>query len=100
MANRSLRIRGNPLSSTEYQLDYLSKGLFKESILPYFDIKLKECGVDNLSPKNLEILQLNLGYMCNQVCSHCHVDAGPDRKEVMSREILEKSMEILRQNSI
>lgn len=100
MANRSLRIRGNPLSSTEYQLDYLSKGLFKESILPCFDIKLKECGVDNLSPKNLEILQLNLGYMCNQVCSHCHVDAGPDRKEVMSREILEKSLEILKQNSI
>ena len=56
--------------------------------------------MDYLSPKNLEILQLNLGYMCNQVCSHCHVDAGPDRKEMMSREILEKSIEILQKTSI
>ena len=40
-------------------------------------------------PKKLEILQINLGYMCNQVCSHCHVDAGPDRKEIMTKETMD-----------
>lgn len=34
----------------------------------------------------LEILQLNLGYLCNQQCLHCHVDASPRRKEIMTRE--------------
>lgn len=39
--------------------------------------------------KDLEILQVNLGYKCNQRCLHCHVNAGPNRKEMMSREILD-----------
>jgi len=34
----------------------------------------------------LEILQVNLGYKCNQSCVHCHVNAGPTRTEMMSRE--------------
>jgi radical SAM/Cys-rich protein len=37
----------------------------------------------------LETLQVNLGYRCNQRCSHCHVNAGPDRKEVMERSTIE-----------
>ncbi len=100
MAIKSLKIRRNPLSSPDYQIDYLSKGIFKDSSLPSFREKIKQNNLDYLLPKRLEILQLNLGYMCNQVCSHCHVDAGPDRKEMMSREILEKSIEILKQTSI
>ena len=36
----------------------------------------------------LETLQVNLGYRCNQQCVHCHVNAGPDRKEVMGLSIL------------
>ncbi|MDQ6968237.1 MAG: radical SAM protein, partial [Mariprofundaceae bacterium] len=31
----------------------------------------------------LTTLQVNLGYLCNQTCVHCHVDAGPRRKEIM-----------------
>ena len=34
----------------------------------------------------LETLQVNLGYRCNQACTHCHVDAGPKRTEMMSEE--------------
>ena len=100
MATKSLKIRRNPLSSTDYQIDFLSKGIFEDGSFPSFEEKIKQNDLDYLSPKDLEILQLNLGYMCNQVCSHCHVDAGPDRKEMMSREILEKSIEILQQTSI
>ena len=34
----------------------------------------------------LETLQVNLGYLCNQSCLHCHVNAGPTRKENMRQE--------------
>lgn len=40
--------------------------------------------------KPLEILQINLGYRCNLSCVHCHVNAGPKRTEMMSRETLEQ----------
>ncbi len=39
--------------------------------------------------RKLSTLQVNLGYKCNQSCSHCHVDAGPSRKEMMSSENIE-----------
>ena len=34
----------------------------------------------------VETLQINLGYLCNQSCTHCHVDAGPNRTEMMTAE--------------
>jgi len=40
--------------------------------------------------KPLEILQVNLGYLCNLSCVHCHVNAGPKRTELMSLETLEQ----------
>ena len=40
--------------------------------------------------KSLEVLQLNLGYLCNLSCVHCHVNAGPKRTELMSRETIEQ----------
>lgn len=40
----------------------------------------------------VEVLQLNLGRLCNQTCRHCHVDAGPDRVEVMSRATMEQAL--------
>jgi radical SAM/Cys-rich protein len=36
--------------------------------------------------RRLEILQVNVGYVCNQTCLHCHVNAGPTRTESMTRE--------------
>lgn len=38
----------------------------------------------------LEILQVNLGYLCNQSCLHCHVNAGPKRKELMQRDTIDQ----------
>lgn len=40
----------------------------------------------NIKRKGLKILQVNLGYKCNQACIHCHVNAGPHRKEMMNSE--------------
>ena len=43
----------------------------------------------------LETLQVNLGYLCNQTCKHCHVNAGPKRTELMNRETIDQVLELL-----
>lgn len=48
-----------------------------------------------LAATGLDVLQLNLGRRCNQTCVHCHVDAGPDRTEDMSRAVAERCLEIV-----
>ena len=50
------------------------------------------CGID--------ILQINVGYRCNLECRHCHVEAGPNRPELMSREIMEKCLDVLQSHPI
>jgi radical SAM/Cys-rich protein len=47
----------------------------------------------------LQTLQVNLGYRCNQQCLHCHVDAGPHRREEMSLETVEQVIALLRARS-
>jgi len=53
------------------------------------------CG-SPLAAERLETLQVNVGKVCNQTCRHCHVDAGPDRRESMSREVIEACLNVLR----
>jgi radical SAM/Cys-rich protein len=48
----------------------------------------------------LDTLQLNLGYLCNLSCIHCHVGAGPNRKELMDRTTMEQALEICRKFSV
>ncbi|MFV9616541.1 MAG: arsenosugar biosynthesis radical SAM (seleno)protein ArsS, partial [Gammaproteobacteria bacterium] len=48
----------------------------------------------------LETLQVNLGYLCNQQCLHCHVDAGPRRKEIMTAETITDVLNFLKQKNI
>ncbi|MGY5846380.1 arsenosugar biosynthesis radical SAM (seleno)protein ArsS [Salegentibacter sp. HM20] len=99
MSHKSLKARQDHLSQPKTQLEILSNGIFKEGELPYFKDKIAKTGHFPLKPKKLEILQLNLGYMCNQVCSHCHVDAGPDRKEIMTRETMQQCLEVIKSTS-
>ncbi len=47
---------------------------------------MRHYGFPGLRRTRLETLQVNLGYKCNQSCLHCHVNAGPQRTELMSRE--------------
>ncbi len=49
----------------------------------------------NSARKTLEILQVNMGKLCNQACKHCHVDAGPGRTELMKRETVERILQLL-----
>jgi len=53
-----------------------------------------------ISRKRVDILQVNLGYRCNQQCLHCHVNAGPKRKEEMSHEVLLQTLDFIKANEI
>jgi radical SAM/Cys-rich protein len=49
---------------------------------------MRQFGFPAIARRRLETLQVNLGYKCNQSCLHCHVNAGPTRTEMMSRETI------------
>lgn len=94
---KSLAARGSALHSVSHQLEVLNGG---QCATPAFDTTLAEYGIGRLRPVQTEILQVNVGKRCNQACAHCHVDAGPDRREVMSRTHLEMCLDILKRYHI
>ena len=96
MQTKSLKKQNKELADAQRQLEILSNGIFSDKELPTFAKKIEETGQFPLRPKKLEILQINLGYMCNQVCEHCHVDAGPDRKEIMTKETMLQCLEVIK----
>ena len=96
MHTKSLKKQNKELANAQRQLEILSNGIFSDQELPTFAKKIEETGQFPLRPKKLEILQINLGYMCNQVCEHCHVDAGPDRKEIMTKETMLQCLEVIK----
>ncbi|WP_152287054.1 arsenosugar biosynthesis radical SAM (seleno)protein ArsS [Flavicella marina] len=53
-----------------------------------FSKKLHQYSKLPFQANGLDILQINVGYLCNQVCNHCHVNAGPSRRELMSVETM------------
>ncbi len=95
--SKSLLSRGSKLSDTFYQLDLLNDHEVLENSFQPFAEQLKSCGYFPLLSSELEIFQINIGKLCNQSCAHCHVDAGPDRKdEQMSRELMERCLDIIK----
>ena len=93
---KSLHKRESELANASRQLEILSNGIFQNGELPKFKDKIAEIDMYPLKPRQLEILQINVGYMCNQVCAHCHVDAGPDRKEIMTKETMQYCLDVIR----
>tara|TARA_R110001592_G_scaffold307299_3_gene581045 strand:- start:70015 stop:71055 length:1041 start_codon:yes stop_codon:yes gene_type:complete len=91
---KSLKAKGHDLASGERHIE-----IFHETQLPTFAEKISAEGLLPLKPKDLSIFQVNVGKMCNQVCSHCHVDAGPDRKEIMTRETMDQCLAILKDST-
>lgn len=63
---------------------------------PSFAGKIREIQKFPLTAKGIDILQINLGRRCNLSCRHCHVTAGPNRTEIMTRPVLTKCLEVLR----
>ncbi len=97
---KSLLAQHHDLADKATQLKILSNGIFGEGKLPTFKKMIEPIGHFPLKPAQIEIFQVNVGYMCNQVCKHCHVDAGPDRKEIMTRQTMEQCLEVLRNTQI
>lgn len=93
---KSLRAKGNQLSDTFFQLKVLNGKEMIDAEFPRFSDRVGNLGYHPLKPVAPEIFQINIGKLCNQTCAHCHVDAGPDRKdEQMSRRDLERCLEII-----
>jgi radical SAM/Cys-rich protein len=65
-----------------------------------FEDKLRTAGLFPLTATGISVFQVNVGKLCNQTCRHCHVEAGPDRKERMTRETAELCMDALANTSI
>lgn len=55
-----------------------------------FDEALFRSGHETLHATSPQVLQVNLGKKCNQACLHCHVEAGPQRTEMMSDAVMER----------
>lgn len=96
LKTQSLHKRHSELAYSQKQLEILSNGIFQNGELPTFKDKIAESNQFPLKARQLEILQINVGYMCNQVCEHCHVDAGPDRKEIMTRETMQQCLDVIK----
>jgi radical SAM/Cys-rich protein len=88
----TLNARGAALADPRVQ----RSELHRLAIAREFDEALSE----PLRADGVTTLQVNVGKVCNQTCRHCHVDAGPDREEVMSRETLELCLDVLRRCEI
>ena len=92
----TLNRRGHDLALPERQI-----ALLESLNLPRrFGEALKSSELWPLRPTNIDMFQINVGRVCNQTCAHCHVDAGPDRKELMSDVVLDKCLEVFEASDI
>jgi len=95
---QSLLKQHKSLSNPLTQLDIISD---TNSIgIPDFKKRLLDAGLFPLAPGKIDVLQVNVGKMCNQECRHCHVDAGPDRKEIMTKETMQFCLDTLKDSEI
>jgi radical SAM/Cys-rich protein len=92
----SLLSRRLPLATPAGQHDALGR-------LPLtcdFEGALTRAGQWPLEASRIEVVQINIGKLCNQTCHHCHVDAGPDRREIMTRETMTLCLQALEKTTI
>lgn len=60
--------------------------------IPDFESKIADEQL-KMTGERMDVLQINVGRLCNLACKHCHVEAGPNRTEIMSREVMEACLE-------
>lgn len=89
--------QGNPLAIVDQQRAILEGASIDNegNPLPHFSAMLQQHGFNALRRSTLQTLQVNVGKLCNQTCRHCHVDAGPDRRELMTQEIFEHCLRLV-----
>ena len=96
MALLTLTNTGHPLADAAAQRATLAA-------LPMarpFEEAVASAGHAPLHTTHLGVLQINVGKRCNQACRHCHVDAGPDRREVMPSEVVDACLGFLEASDI
>jgi len=62
--------------------------------------RLQKHSFPNIERERIDTLQLNLGYLCNISCIHCHVNAGPRRTELMDQPTMALALELARRRDI
>jgi radical SAM/Cys-rich protein len=92
---KSLKAQQSMLADTHQQMQIIEHRHEGNFALVPFQQKLEQSNLFPLKPTQLEIFQVNIGKMCNQTCRHCHVDAGPDRREIMTRETMQQCLNVL-----
>src|SRR5208282_5480011 len=95
MASLTLLRQGSPLADPSNQ----RRALAADPHRP-FEQALVDSGLGPLRATGIQVLQVNVGKLCNQTCRHCHVDAGPDRREVMSRATIQLCLDVLARTDI
>jgi radical SAM/Cys-rich protein len=99
-ATRSLHQRQAALANPQQQQQLLNALDLAHTIEQGdFEATLAAHQWATLSPAQLDIFQINLGKLCNMTCRHCHVDSGPDRKEIMDRDTIEACLQALDQTT-
>lgn len=96
MTATTLKRQGHRWANACEQLTVLQSGTTHKR----FEDALAESGISPLRATGIQVLQVNLGRLCNMTCAHCHVDAGPDRREIMDRETAEAVVRVLAQTDI
>ncbi|WP_153555353.1 arsenosugar biosynthesis radical SAM (seleno)protein ArsS [Roseimaritima sediminicola] len=95
----TLQRRQAELASAAHQRRTLEAPL-AEGTIPHFSQSLRTHRLPELSARAIEVLQVNVGKVCNQTCSHCHVDAGPERQEKMSLETARAVIDVLAHSDV
>ena len=98
MGKRSLKGIGHGLSNATAQLEVLNAPLEGKEY-PRFKDQVANLGYQSFNPLSIDTLQVNLGKMCNQVCKHCHVDAGPDRQEIMTKTTMKDVITAIKESN-
>ena len=96
MVELTLLRSGNRLADPKEQVRWLEH----DEQTPDFQSLLSRHGRATLQASGISILQVNVGKVCNQTCTHCHVDAGPDRRESMSERVADACLNLLQQGNI
>ncbi|HEX8391446.1 MAG TPA: arsenosugar biosynthesis radical SAM (seleno)protein ArsS [Longimicrobium sp.] len=92
----TLQKRASTLSSTREQRGMLGR----VPVALSFESALQGAGLFPLTATGIDIFQINVGRKCNQTCRHCHVDAGPDRTEMMPDAVMDRCLEVIEATDI
>ena len=67
--------------------------------IPEFEERITEEEIKYTAPA-LDVMQMNVGRLCNLTCKHCHVEAGPSRTEIMDRRVMEACLAVCKEQGI